>query len=533
MFKAIRHLVRLGRAGRTLARYDALATPEQLAALPGPARFALKLAKIPLPFTRKPPVDANGRGERLSAALISLGPSYIKLGQFLATRPDVIGAETAEDLSILQDKLPPFGMDAARSEILAGLGAPVDELFSTFGEPVAAASIAQVHKARIGGDGEAGRDVAVKVLRPGIERRLAQDLESFRFVAQTAESWHAPTRRLRPVDAVETLAHSVRLELDLRMEASAISEMAENIVEDPGFRVPEVDWQRTSQRVLTLEWIDGIPLGDVDALKAAGHNLPHLGDMVIQNFLRHAMRDGFFHADMHQGNLFVDQAGNLVAVDFGIMGRLSPKDRRFLAEILYGFITRNYTRVADVHFDAGYVPSHQSPRMFAQALRAIGEPLMDKEAEEISMARLLGQLFQVTEQFDMVTQPQLILLQKTMVVVEGVARMLNPRLNMWVTAEPVVEEWMQTKLGPEGRLQDAGEGAASVGRFMADLPELLAGAGQAAHMLSDMADSGGIRLDRQTTEQLARAQADQNRSQRIALWAVAAALAVLALTQVF
>ena len=368
MIKAIKHLVRLGRAGRTLARYDALATREQLAALPAPARLALKLAKIPLPFSRKPALDANGRGERLSAALISLGPSYIKLGQFLATRPDVIGADTAQDLSILQDKLPPFGTDAARAEILSGLGAPVDQLYSSFGDAVAAASIAQVHKARVGGDGEEGRDVAVKVLRPGIEQRLAQDLESFRFVAQTAETWHAPTRRLRPVDAVETLARSVQLELDLRMEASAISEMAENIASDPGFRVPDVDWHRTSQRVLTLEWVDGTPLGDLEALEAAGHNLPHLGDMVIQNFLRHAMRDGFFHADMHQGNLFVDAAGDLVAVDFGIMGRLTPKDRRFLAEILYGFITRDYARVADVHFDAGYVPSEQSPRMFAQAL---------------------------------------------------------------------------------------------------------------------------------------------------------------------
>ena len=309
--------------------------------------------------------------------------------------------------------------------------------------------------------------------------------------------------------------------------------MAENIASDPGFRVPDVDWHRTSQRVLTLEWVDGTPLGDLEALEAAGHNLPHLGDMVIQNFLRHAMRDGFFHADMHQGNLFVDAAGDLVAVDFGIMGRLSPKDRRFLAEILYGFITRDYTRVADVHFDAGYVPAEQSPRMFAQALRAIGEPLMDKEAEDISMARLLGQLFHVTEQFDMVTQPQLILLQKTMVVVEGVARMLNPRLNMWVTAEPVVEEWMQSKLGPEGRLQDAGEGAASVGRFMATCRSCLPAPARppicwATWPMAAASVSTGTRPSNWPARRQARTARSGLRS-----GLVAAALAVLALTQVF
>ena len=526
-------MVRLARAGRTLARYDALADPGQLAQLPAPARMGLRLARIRLPWEPKPAIRANDRGERLSAALIALGPTYIKLGQFLATRADIVGAEAAADLSILQDKLPPFDMAEARTEIEAGLGAPVDELFEELGEPVAAASIAQVHKAKTREASGNAHDVAVKVLRPGVEKLLARDLDGFFFAARLAERFHEPMRRLRPVDAVETLARSVNLELDLRMEAAAISEMAENTRDDPGFRVPGVDWQRTSQRVLTLEWVDGIPLSDPDALADAGLDLVALGDTVIQTFLRHAMRDGFFHADMHQGNLFVDGEGDLVAVDFGIMGRLSHKDRRFLAEILYGFITRNYTRVAEVHFEAGYVPADHSTHMFAQALRSIGEPLMDREAEDISMARLLGQLFYITEQFDMKTQPQLLLLQKTMVVVEGVARMLNPRLNMWITAEPVVEEWMQSRLGAEGRLQEASEGAASLGRFMTEIPELLGQAGQAAHILGDMASSGGLRLDRETTAELARAQARESRTTRIAIWAGAAALVVLALTQIF
>ena len=531
MLTSLRHLGRLARAGRVLARYDALADRKQIAELPWPARLGLRLARLRLPFEKRPAAGLDDRGERLSAALIALGPTYIKLGQFLATRADLVGAETATDLAVLQDKLPPFETARAKAEIEAGLGQHVDELFEAFSEPVAAASIAQVHKALTREPAGDGRQVAVKVLRPGVEALLQRDLDGFFFAARLGERFHAPLRRLRPVDAVATLARSVELELDLRMEAAAISEMAENVRDDPDFQVPSVDWQRTSRRILTLEWVDGIPLNDVAALEAAGHDLVRLGDAVIQSFLRHAMRDGFFHADMHQGNLFVADDGDLIAVDFGIMGRLEPKDRRFLAEILHGFITRNYKRVADVHFEAGYVPAHHSAHMFAQALRAIGEPLMDRQAEDISMARLLGQLFQVTEQFDMRTQPQLLLLQKTMVVVEGVARMLNPRLNMWITAEPVVEEWMRSKLGPEGRLQEAGEGAASLGRFMSELPEVLGQAGQAAHILSDMASSGGLRLDPETTEQLARAQAERSWSTRLALWVGAAALVALAAAQ--
>jgi ubiquinone biosynthesis protein len=335
------------------------------------------------------------------------------------------------------------------------------------------------------------------------------------------------------VEAVETLERSVALEMDLRMEAAAIAEMGHNVKDDPSFRVPEVDWTRTARRVLTTNWIEGIPLSDVDRLRQGGHDPDKLAEVLIQSFLKHAIHDGFFHADMHQGNLFVDATGRLVAVDFGIMGRLSPKDRRFLAEILYGFITRNYAHVAQVHFDAGYVPPDQEPMQFAQALRAIGEPLMDKTAEDISMARLLTQLFQVTEQFSMQTQPQLLLLQKTMVVVEGVARSLNPRLNMWTTAEPVVRDWVEAKLGPQGRLEEAAESALTLGRLVTSLPEVFSEAQRAAHLLSDMAQGGGIRLDRQTTETLARAQAEESRKTQIALWIGAIALAVLALTQVF
>jgi ubiquinone biosynthesis protein len=476
--------------------------------------------------SRKPAKSSDGR---LTAALEELGPSYIKLGQFLATRPDIVGQARAAELRSLQDCMPPFSVDAAKAAIRANLGRSAEQLFSEFGPPVAAASIAQVHKARTTG----GNPVAVKVLRPGVEQRFANDLASFYFAARLAEKLSAEMRRLRPVAAVDTLAQSMKIELDLRMEASAIAEMANNVKDDPGFRIPGIDWARTGRQVLTLEWVDGTPLSDVKALKDRGLDLEGLADLVIQTFLRHAIRDGFFHADMHQGNLFVDPEGRLVAVDFGIMGRLSPKERLFLAEILYGFIMRDYMRVSIVHFEAGYVPPHQDPATFAQALRAIGEPIMDKKAEDISMARLLTQLFEVTGQFDMQTQPQLLLLQKTMVVVEGVARTLNPTLNMWTAAEPVVREWIERKLGPLGQIENAAEGAATLGRVIATLPDVLTEAQKATHMLAEMASSGGIKLDRETTEALAEAQARRARLSRFALVAGAVALVVIALNLVF
>jgi ubiquinone biosynthesis protein len=334
------------------------------------------------------------------------------------------------------------------------------------------------------------------------------------------------------VAVVETLAHSVQIEMDMRLEAAAISEMADNIARDTtpelgGFRVPTVDWKRTARRVLTLEWIDGIPIGDHAALRAAGHDLEQLGLTVLRSFLRHAMRDGFFHADMHQGNLLVDRQGRVVAVDFGIMGRLGPKERRFLAEILHGLITRDYHRTAAIHFEAGYVPPHQSVELFAQAMRAIGEPIHGRTASEISMADLLGQLFAYTEVFDMATRPELLLLQKTMVVVEGVARSLDPGLNIWTAAEPIAREWVESNLGMAGRLREAGEGAELFGKVLAEVPRLLERAEGTAVALAEMARSG-VRLDDETVERLAAAQARHNRWTRLALWTGALALAAIA-----
>ena len=516
MARSLAHIYRLAKAGRTLARYDALLLPEQIAELPWLARFGLKLAKF---GSSHPARDSESR---LIAALSALGPSYIKLGQFLATRPDIVGLKRAFELQALQDRLPPFSIEEARAIVCANLGADVETHFREFGPPAAAASIAQVHRATT----TDGREVAVKVLRPGVEKRFAADLASFFFAARLVEKRSAEGRRLRPVAAVDILEQSMKLELDLRMEASAIAEMTENTKHDSEIRLPKVDWRRTAKQVLTTDWVHGTSIAEIDALEARGLNLRALGDMVIQNFLRHAIRDGFFHADMHQGNLFIDEHGKLVIVDFGIMGRLSEKERVFLAEILHGFITRDYLRVSLVHFDAGYVPQDQDPAKFAQALRAIGEPIMDKPAQEISMARLLTQLFEVTGQFNMVTQPQLLLLQKTMVVVEGVARTLNPELNMWVTAEPVVRAWVERKLGPAGQLEGA---LATLGHMAVSLPVMFDDARKASEMLADMAQSGGLKLDRKTTEELAQAQFRYGRSQRYALMVAAAALLVIAI----
>ncbi|MBA4333823.1 MAG: 2-polyprenylphenol 6-hydroxylase, partial [Methylobacterium sp.] len=402
--------------------------------------------------------EAGTSATRLAAALTRLGPSYVKFGQFLATRPDVVGMKIASDLSALQDRMPPFPMAQARAIIEAAHGRPVEQVFAAFGEPVAAASIAQVHRARLND----GREVAVKVLRPGIRDRFQRDLGAMRFGAELAERRSAEARRLRFTGVVETLARSVTMEMDLRLEAAALSEFAENTKDDADFRVPQPDWQLTAREMLVDEWIDGIRLSDVEALKAAGHDLPALGRIVIQSFLKHAIRDGFFHADMHPGNLFVDAQGRLVAVDGGIMGRLGLKERRFLAEILLGFITRDYRRVAEVHFEAGYVPVHHDVADFAQAIRAVGEPIHDKSADQISMAKVLTLLFEITGMFDMATRTELVMLQKTMVVVEGVARTLDPHLDMWSTAEPVVRDWITQNLGPLGRVQEAGRGAGSL-----------------------------------------------------------------------
>jgi ubiquinone biosynthesis protein len=531
MSTTLGNLLRLARAGLVLARYGVRLVPKGMK-----APLALRLAALatwPISVATAPFRRGQQRDRRLSSAFAALGPSYIKLGQFLATRADVIGPAVAADLARLQDRLPPFSMAEARKAVEESLGGRLEDHFASFGPPIAAASIAQVHKATVIDPDGTRRDVAVKILRPGVERRFRRDLDSYYLVARIIERFHPPARRLRPVAVVDNLRRTTELEMDLRLEAAAISEMADVISrEEPAdraaFRVPQVDWRRTARRVLTIEWIDGIPISDKRRLIAEGHDPQALGLVVLRAFLRHAMRDGFFHGDMHQGNLLVGQDGAVVAVDFGIMGRLGHKERRFLAEILFGLITRDYRRAAAIHLEAGYVPPHHSVEVFAQAMRAIGEPIHGRTADEISMADLLGQLFAYTDVFDMQTRPELILLQKSMVIVEGVARGLDPQLNLWTAAEPIARQWVEQNYGFPGRLRDAGENAELLGRVLVQLPRALEQAESAAQAFAAMSRDG-LRLDEETIRQIATEEARQSRSGRWAMWVAAFALVGIAL----
>jgi ubiquinone biosynthesis protein len=515
VLSVVAHLARGIHVGWVMAREGALAFVDA-AELPPHLRLVLR-------FGRKLERPGLGPG-RLPSALTRLGPSYVKFGQFLATRPDIVGMAAARDLERLQDRVPPFPQEVAVATLEASLGKPLAEVFSSFSAPIAAASIAQVHKAHYRDRDGTERVVAVKIMRPGVRERFARDIQAMRFMARVVEALRPEAERLRPREVVETLARSVAMEMDLRLEAAALSELAENIKDDPEFRVPQPVWELTARDVLASEWIDGIRLNDREAIVAAGHDPAVLGQTVIQSFLRHAIRDGFFHADMHPGNLFVDPAGRLVAVDFGIMGRLGIKERRFLAEILLGFILRDYRRVAEVHFEAGYVPSHHSVDDFAQAIRAIGEPIHQRRADEISMAKVLTLLFDVTALFDMSTRTELVMLQKTMVVVEGVARSLDPRLDMWTSAEPVVRAWLARNLGPIGRADQARRAVLTLADVVADVPDL---AQRAKRVLVRLDEEGLREVSR--VERRIRIETKRMVWSTLALWAIAGSLLAIAL----
>ena len=461
------NILRLIRTGATLERTGAM--PVILNALDAPRtlKFAARFIVWPFQFLGR-------RGDQslppAPRALTAMGPAYIKFGQILSTRPDVVGPELAEQLRVLQDRLPPFSTDVAKQSFKSEIGLDADDVFSDFSEPVAAASIAQVHRGELK---DTGQSVAIKVLRPEIERAFQKDLDTFYFAARLVEFVSPKSRRLRPMDVIAHFDGVVRGELDLRLESASASEFLANIKEDKGFSVPSVNWSLSSRRVMTLDWADGVPMGDIDALAAAGHNLSELGDRVLHMFLNHALRDGFFHADMHQGNLKVSSSGDIVAFDFGIMGHIDEYTRRVYAEILFGFIKRDYKRVAQVHFEAGYVPQDQDVDEFARALRAVGEPIFGMDASNISMGRLLSYLFEVTERFGMETRTELILLQRTMVVVEGVARSLNPQINIWEVARPIVEGYIKSNLGPAAVLNDLTTTLKVLARFGPRLPSLV------------------------------------------------------------
>ncbi|MEY4696487.1 MAG: 2-polyprenylphenol 6-hydroxylase [Pseudomonadota bacterium] len=458
---------RLIRTGATLERTGAMDVVLEAFRVPPSLRLAARMLGWPFKWLGLRGDPALPPATR---ALTALGPAYIKFGQVLSTRPDIVGEELAVQLKYLQDKLPPFPTAVAKAMIEAELQLPVDQIFSEFSEPVAAASIAQVHRARLADSGE---EVAVKVLRPGIERAFRKDIDAFYLAARAVEILAPSARRLRPMDVIAHFEGVVLGELDLRLESSAASEFAANTAKDEGFRVPAPVWFLSGRTVMTLGWAEGLGMNENAAIDAAGHDRRVLAARVLQLFLNHALRDGYFHADMHQGNLKVAADGAIIAYDFGIMGRIDEYTRRVYAEILMGFIRKDYRRVAEVHFEAGYVHAGHDIDEFARALRAVGEPIFGMDASRISMARLLSYLFEVTERFGMQTRTELILLQRTMVVVEGVARSLDPHINIWQVARPVVERYIAQSIGPAALLRDLAQTARVMARFGPKLPRLV------------------------------------------------------------
>ena len=442
MTRPATHIIRLLKWGRILARHGALRAIEADRNTPAQVKRLCRIAR----FGTIQPKEPDYAG-----AFRAIGPAAIKLGQTLATRPDIIGVDAAYNLLMLQDQLPPAPFEAIHHEIDTSLNKPASELFESIDpEPVGSASIAQVHRARTSD----GRDVAVKVLRPGIREQFARDIETYEWAAAHLEALGGEAARLRPQLVIANLKRWTLRELDLRREAASASELKEAMVAVDGYTIPAIDWDRTSGRVMTLEWVDGIKISKVDELRAAGHDLDKIAQKLVLTFLRQAIAEGYFHADMHQGNLFVRADGTIVAIDFGIMGRINRQARFWLAEILYGLTTGNYKRVAEIHFEAQYVPSYHNVDEFATALRAVGEPTRGKPVSELSVGQMLDSLFAITRDFDMQTQPHLLLLQKTMVMVEGIATSLNPAINMWDVAAPYVREWIRDELGPEAALAD-------------------------------------------------------------------------------
>ncbi len=466
----------LFKIARKLALSDALNIISKVHKPP----FAIKLffSILSISFSKKNYSEIQDQNDRLCKSIEGMGTTFIKLGQFLATRPDIIGEKIANQLEKLQDRLPPFPTDEAKSIIKNNLGQDLYKSILNFSEPIAAASIAQVHKAQINENGTI-KDVAIKILRPKIKKIFNDEIDALMLLAYFIEGLIKKTQRLRLVEVVFLLKEITNHEMDLRFEAAAANEYSENTKNDVGFYVPRIYWNYTSEEVLTLDWVEGTSIREKEILESKKFETKIIANDIIQHFLRHAVRDGFFHADMHQGNLFIDNNGQIIPIDFGIMGRLDKLNRRYLAEILYGFIQRDYKKVAEVHIVAGLVPQGVNTDELAQALRSIGEPIFGQSVKDISGGKLLKQLFDITEKFNMPTQPQLLLLQKTMVVVEGVARKLNPETNIWQTSKPVLEKWLRETKDPINSFKETLKDSAEALKKLPELPNLVEKANQA------------------------------------------------------
>ena len=478
----IKKIVTLFKLARKMANSDILNIISKFQEPPIAVKLLFSILSIS--FFSKNKIDTNkNEGAKLSASLESMGTTFIKLGQFLATRPDIIGEDLSKQLENLQDKLPPFSLVQAKQIIKHDLGVDTYNSIINLSEPVAAASIAQVHKAQINDNGTL-KDVAIKILRPNIKKIFNDEIDAMMLFAFLIESFAKKTKRLKLVEVVFLLKEITNLEMDLRFEAAAANEYAENTKNDVGFRVPQIYWNFTSENVMTLDWVDGISIREAQELENKNLDTKKIANDIIQNFLRHAVRDGFFHADMHQGNIFIDNNGHIVPIDFGIMGRLDKISKRFLAEILFGFIQRDYRKVAEVHLAAGLVPRDVPIDDLAQALRSIGEPIFGQSVKDISGGKLLKQLFDVTEKFNMQTQPQLLMLQKTMVVVEGVARKLNPNTNIWTTSKPVLENWLKETKDPLTTINETIQSTSEVIKRLPEFPQIMDKANQALTYLA-------------------------------------------------
>ncbi len=478
----IKKLITLFKLGRKIAKSDILDIASKFQEPPLIIKIIFRILSFSF-SPKKQKENSINEGEKLSKTLESMGTTFIKLGQFLATRPDIIGEELSKKLETLQDKLPPFSLLEAKEIIKNDLGNDCYNSIINLSDPVAAASIAQVHKAQINDNGTI-KDVAIKILRPNIKKIFNEEIGAMMLFAFLIESFVKKTKRLKLVEVVFLLKEITNLEMDLRFEAAAANEYAENTKNDIGFRVPQIYWNFTSENVMTLDWVEGISIRETEELKIRNFNTEKIAEDIIQNFLRHAVRDGFFHADMHQGNIFIDNNGHIVPIDFGIMGRLDKMSKRFLAEILFGFIQRDYRKVAEVHLVAGLVPKEVPIDDLAQALRSIGEPIFGQAVKDISGGKLLKQLFDVTEKFNMQTQPQLLMLQKTMVVVEGVARKLNPNTNIWTTSKPVLENWLKETKDPMTTINETIKNTSEVIKRLPEFPEIMDKANQALTYLA-------------------------------------------------
>ena len=486
MFKRI---IRLFKIARKLSTSGAIETINQVHQIPLSVNLFFNFISIGSDINRFDSKKNNG--EKLCAALQGMGTTFIKLGQFLATRPDIIGEETANSLEKLQDKVPAFELYEAKKIIKREIGEKQFNNILEISEPIAAASIAQVHIAKIKNENKE-KVVAVKILRPDIEKLFNEELDALMLFAYIIENSISKAKRLKLVEVVHLLREITNIEMDLRFEAAAANELYENTKQDNGFNVPKIYWNYTTKKILTLDKVEGISIREQNKLKDLGVDLEKLAENLIQHFLKQAVRDGFFHGDMHQGNLFVDDKGNIIPVDFGIMGRLDKNNRKFLAEILYGFITRDYNKVAEVHFKAGLVPQNASKEEFAQALRSVGEPIFGQTIKDISGGNLLAQLFEITEKFNMPTQPSLLLLQKNMVVVEGVARKLFPETNIWKVSRPVLENWLKNIKSPKSTIDTALHTSGEILKRIPDFPDLMDRADYALKLMAEGKLSLGI-----------------------------------------